>query len=410
MPRSPVFLAEPRPEVRPGPGARPYRVTIVTSRAGAGHVQVAKALEEALCRRYPDRVAVRTVDALKDYAPFPLSLLPELYAHWVDRFVEVYGWGHRLSDGRRRTRFLLRLAWPSMRRAMTRLLTDSPADVLVCVHSLENHFLGWARRRLGLDTPCVTLITDPVSAHAVWVSPDADRVLVGSEHARRKVVAMGIPAERVRTTGLPVDPRFTDHLLPPTDARGILGWDPGRPAVLLVGGGDGVGGLHRHARAIDQATTGIQIALVTGRNRRLLRRLQSASWRNPVHLYGFVDHATEMSLLMSATDLLVTKAGPGTLHDAYIAGLPIILSGAIPSQEDGNVTQVLEGGAGVWAPHPELVADLVRSWLGRDRDVLERLAAGSRALARPGAADAAAAEVWRLMTAGARPALSTAAG
>ena len=34
-----------------------------------------------------------------------------------------------------------------------------------------------------------------------------------------------------------------------------------------------------------------------------------------------------MPALMSASDLLVTKAGPGTLAEAFIAGLPVIIFG-----------------------------------------------------------------------------------
>ncbi len=60
---------------------------------------------------------------------------------------------------------------------------------------------------------------------------------------------------------------------------------------------------------------------------------------------------------MQASDVLVTKAGPGTISKSFIAGLPIIMYSRMPGQEDGNVTYVVDEGAGVWAPTPEEVVD-----------------------------------------------------
>jgi 1,2-diacylglycerol 3-beta-galactosyltransferase len=158
-----------------------------------------------------------------------------------------------------------------------------------------------------------------------------------------------------------------------------------------------MGRLYQTARAIEATCPGVQLAVVTGRNRQLRERLAATNWRVPVHVYGFVDHAREMPRLMRAADLLITKAGPGTLHEAFLSGLPLILSGAIPGQEEGNVRLVVEGGAGVWAPDPRRAAALVARWMDSDRDALTRMAACSRTLAWPHAAAAAADEIWELL-------------
>lgn len=44
---------------------------------------------------------------------------------------------------------------------------------------------------------------------------------------------------------------------------------------------------------------------------------------------GFV---TNMAEWMSASDVIITKAGPGTIAESLICGLPIILNGFIPCQ------------------------------------------------------------------------------
>ena len=56
---------------------------------------------------------------------------------------------------------------------------------------------------------------------------------------------------------------------------------------------------------------------------------------------GFVNNMAEF---MSACDCVITKAGPGTIAEALICGMPILLNGYIPCQEEGNVSFVLENG------------------------------------------------------------------
>ncbi len=54
-----------------------------------------------------------------------------------------------------------------------------------------------------------------------------------------------------------------------------------------------------------------------------------------VKLCGFV---TNMAEWMTACDVIITKAGPGTIAEALICGLPIILNGFIPCQVCGRMT------------------------------------------------------------------------
>jgi 1,2-diacylglycerol 3-beta-galactosyltransferase len=126
----------------------------------------------------------------------------------------------------------------------------------------------------------------------------------------------------------------------------------------LVGGGEGSGGLQASVRAISQARLPVQLLVVTGRNRRLYAYLQRtrSNLRVPAKIFGFVNNMPE---LMRAADVLITKAGPGTISEALACGLPIILSGYVPGQEEGNVDYVVQNDVGVLAEDSlELVGEL----------------------------------------------------
>ncbi|MPN61540.1 Processive diacylglycerol beta-glucosyltransferase [bioreactor metagenome] len=92
-----------------------------------------------------------------------------------------------------------------------------------------------------------------------------------------------------------------------------------------------------------------------------------------------------MPELMAAADVLITKAGPGTISEGFISGLPIILYSRLPGQEEGNVLYVIGEGAGTWAPEPAMVVSVIQNWL-KHPDRLSETTAASRSVARPLAA------------------------
>jgi len=73
-------------------------------------------------------------------------------------------------------------------------------------------------------------------------------------------------------------------------------------------------------------------------------------------LTGFVNNMSEW---MTASDCIVTKAGPGTIAEALIRGLPIFLYGFLPGQEAGNVPFVVENGVGLFESDPLILANHV---------------------------------------------------
>jgi len=173
--------------------------------------------------------------------------------------------------------------------------------------------------------------------------------------------------------------------------RRRLGLEPGLPVVLLVSGAEGMGELCRISKAVADSGVPAQLVIVTGRNERLQARLTAETWRLPVRVVGFVPNMHEW---MRAANLLVTKAGPSTISEALVMGLPMVLSGALPGQERPNVDYIVPAGAGVWAPAPERVAMVVRELLLPGNPRLAQMAARARSLAQPDAARRVAEIAW----------------
>jgi 1,2-diacylglycerol 3-beta-galactosyltransferase len=99
-----------------------------------------------------------------------------------------------------------------------------------------------------------------------------------------------------------------------------------------------------------------------------------------VTVKGFVN---DMPDWMAACDCIVTKAGPGTIAEALISGLPIVLSGFIPGQEEGNIPYVVDQGVGEFTTDPAVIAGIVARWFGPERERLAAMSAQARALGYP---------------------------
>jgi len=368
------------------------RLLFLFSDTGGGHRSAAYAVAETLQNLHGEQAQIELVDALADYAPWPFNRLVNIYPY----LVRLRGWpwaaGYHLSDGPRRIALLASGCWPLVRAAVLRLLHGHPSDVIVCCHPVLNHLLLRTLIKTETKTPLITLVTDLTIAHAFWCVPGITRCLVPTEGTRQRALAYGLPEERITVTGLPVSARFVVAAQEdPFVVRRRLGLEPDLSVVLLVNGAEGMGPLRRISEAVADSGVQAQLVAIAGRNERLQARLVSKTWPLPVRVEGFVYNMHEW---MRAADLLVTKAGPSTVSEALVMGLPVMLSGALPGQERPNVDYVVQAGAGVWAPTPRRVAAAVRELLAPGNPRLAQMTARARALAQPDAAHRVAEIVW----------------
>jgi len=345
-----------------GHDGRPH-ILFLYSDTGGGHRAAAEAIIEALDNEFGEAITTEMVDFLKDYAPAPYNRLPEHYTDLV-RVPELWGVGFFISDGRSQARIVTSTLWPYVRRAARRLVKEHPSDLLVSVHPLGTSFF---LKALGSNRqPFITVVTDMVSTHALWYDQRADLTLVPTEMALQRALEYQMSPDKIKVVGQPVSQRGNQPGLGKKELRRKLGWHIKKFTILLVGGGEGMGPLKETAVAIDESGLDVTLVIIAGRNSKLQNELESREWDNPVHVYGFT---SDMLDFMRASDVLVSKAGPGTIAEALIASLPIILYAKLPGQEDGNVRFVESVGAGVWAPDSLQVVRTLTRWICRPSEM-----------------------------------------
>ncbi|HEV7129618.1 MAG TPA: glycosyltransferase [Ktedonobacterales bacterium] len=385
------------------------RVLFLIADTGAGHRSAANAIHHAMRmlaespalssprHAIPDhRSPARTsrvydnsgwnaliVDAFVACSRFPLRKGVSLYGPAIKHSPRLYGQFFRITNSKSRFRTAWRFAKPFLYQGLAHLLLETQPDVIVSVHPLLNHITLQVLRDLDVRVPFLTVVTDLVSIHYSWMAPGVSECVVPTEEARRFAVSNGMPAKRVHLLGMPIDPKFAQ---PPAGTRAMLraelGLDPDLPTILLVGGGEGAIGLGDAAMAVGLSDMPVQMVVVCGRNKTLYTRLQQARlrFRVPTGVLGFIQNMPD---LMHAADVIVTKAGPGTISEAMACGLPIVLTGAIPGQEEGNIRFVSENELGMVARTPSAVLDALRELLTPCSPRLALLRANVGRMSRP---------------------------
>jgi len=355
--------------------------------AGGGHRSVADAIDSALDHLFPGRYDIHFADIIAEGYPFPLNTAGRLYGPVVDLLPGPYGLLWHSSNRSRSTDYLLRAVAPLTFERLEDIVRAAQPEVIVSTHPFGNHSAARLRERLHWDIPLITVVTDLVTIHRCWLCPEADLCLVPTEQARRQALDAGFAADRVKVIGLPIHLKFAQAPRDRHQLRSELGLAEDRLTVLVVGGGEGMGNVFSIARTVAQAGLDIQLVVVSGRNEALKSRLESASWEVPTTILGFVDY---MPSLMHAADLLVTKAGPSTISEALSCGLPMLISGALPGQEEGNAEWAVATGGALFTPTPEELVLALREIAQNGPETLAQMRQKARNAATPDAALSAA--------------------
>ncbi len=348
------------------------RAMFLISDTGGGHRSAANAITAALDEIQTPHAFEHRVEDVAAHCSFPLTQLGLGYSMALRYAPPVYGALYYATNGRRRYKALIRFCEPLYRERLRDLFISYQPDVIISVHPLLNHAALRARADAHMQhVPIVTVITDLGKVHESWLVADADAVVVPAREVYQRALSRGVSPARLRLLGHPIHPKFDDVTGTAAELRAQLDLPTDGLIVMLMAGGEGGGKLLSTALALARARLPVQLVVVCGRNEHLQQKLSEMSkgLPTPMHVLGFTDKIPEY---FRAADLLVTKAGPGTLAEANAAQLPVIVYDYVPGQERGNVDFVRHNGLGeVAIGSASQVVEAVRSMIRTP----ERLAA-----------------------------------
>jgi 1,2-diacylglycerol 3-beta-galactosyltransferase len=213
-----------------------------------------------------------------------------------------------------------------MVRLLTKYFREHPADLLVSIIPHFNREINEAWKAACPGRPFVTLITDLADYPPhFWIEKDKEQyVICGTERAVEQARAMGKgDAHIFATSGMILRPDFyVPDSTDPVALRKELGLREGLTTGILLFGGFGSKAMYEIAEKLDAADLPLQLIVICGRNEKLAEKFRTRSWKMPMHVVGFTK---EVHRLMRGADFLIGKPGPGSIAEAMVRKLPVIL-------------------------------------------------------------------------------------
>ena len=377
----------------------PARVLVLSASVGAGHMRAAQAVEVALRETAPD-ATVKNVDVLTLTNAAFRKLYGEAYLELVNKAPHVLGFFYDHMDKPRRAdskRDKLRLLVERLNMtSLCDLLECEQWDVIVNTHFMPAEIIASMRKRRKLKTPQMTVTTD-FETHRLWVNQPCDHYTTATDEGAAYLHHWGVPSGDVSVTGIPIHPVFASAKA--RDAcmkrQGITG---GRPVVLQLAGGFGVGPVGEIFQSILKVQTPIELVVVTGKNAAAKKKLEQADVPKPhrAKVLGFTD---QMDELMAAADVVISKPGGLTTSETLARGAAMVVVNPIPGQESRNSDYLLENGAAIKINNLPTLATKLDALLAEPKR-LQQLRDNARRIGRPQAAFDVAARALRLAGAG----------
>ena len=295
----------------------------------------------------------------------------------------------------------------SLRKASEIIRTFRP-DAVVGVGGYASAPMLWKAQSKGIPT----LIQEQNSYAGLTnrtVGRKARRICTAYEGMEKF-----FPADRIVLTGNPI----RDNIRPYTIEEKAQGQrffhlDPSLPTVLIVGGSGGCGTFNSVMSSACRATGGAfpyQIVWQSGKGYRtsvseLFGSLEGTTEEDGLRICRNVrncDFITRMDMAFAAADIVVSRAGAGTISELCAIGKATIFVPSPNVAEDHqthNAEALVEKNAALMVRDCDAAAELLRQAgeLLNDRDRIQMLEQNILSLARADAARDIAAEVLKLI-------------
>jgi hypothetical protein len=302
------------------------KIQILFHDAGGGHRNAAVALQTVIKQQdRPWQVELTQFQELTDQ----LDVLRKLTGIRIQEQYNILlrnGWTLGATQLLRVLQTTVRIFHRPMVNLLKKQFEQNPVDLLVSVIPHFNREIAEAWSAVYPGRPFLTLITDLADfPPRFWIEPGNQQyVICGTERAVEQARTMGKDAAHIfATSGMILRPDFyAPDNAEPGEVRRQLNLRADLPTGMLLFGGFGSKTMYEIVERLEIANLPLQLIVICGRNEKLAEKFRSRAWKLPVHVVGFTK---EVHHLMRGADFLIGKPGPGSVAEAMVRQLPVIL-------------------------------------------------------------------------------------
>ena len=351
-------------------------IWILTAGFGDGHNTAARSVADALTRLLPEE-KVEVTDLVSDVMPRLATVLKAAYQAAIIHWPAAWRLTYKIVGSPKMTRQDASWQIPLL-RAMEQKLDEDRPRLIVSTYPIYSGVLAALRARRDVP-PIVTIITDSVSVHPIWVAHPSDRFCVADDETLEVVEKLGVPREKIRVTGFPVSLAFTEEL-PPEASQPVQ-------RILYLPSTPG-----RHVAATLEALrplllSGVKLTLPVGKHgSRLYQVLRRFTDTMPPECIEIISWTKRIPEFLRTHDVVICKAGGAILHEVLAARIPAVIDYVVPGQEEGNAEMLTSRGCGIRTHSPAETGTAVASILAHDGAAGRRMRTAMAPISVPDAA------------------------
>jgi processive 1,2-diacylglycerol beta-glucosyltransferase len=235
-----------------------------------------------------------------------------------------------------------------IKKNILELIKEHNPDMIVSVHPC---FIGAVNNILEknkINIPVISFVADFDNVSHLWADKRTHATLCPTEKAKKTMLQLGIPEERLKLFGFPARDRF-NHYNENNDEVCADGYDPANKSIsfMIMNGSQGTSAAIKMARVLLDNVKNSKVTILAGRSKALKKLLEETlkpKYGDRVQILGFVENVQDY---MCASDILILRASPNVVTEAVNLCRPIIVTGSLMGQEEKNPDFVADNNLGI---------------------------------------------------------------
>lgn len=316
------------------------KVLVLTISAGQGHNRTAHAIAEYL------RSVNAEVEIIDTYKYFNTALgkfVEQGYLLSTGIAPGIYGtiYTHREHKDYSNRPNMVDMTGKLISRQFYKFIEKKNPDAIIATHIFAANLVSNFKQKRNSKAVTYGIVTD-FTVHPYWETAELDYYITPSALLNNQMVKKGIPEDKILPFGIPISGKFAQNI-DKQEARNALGIAD-KKTVFVMTGSMGYGDVTKYIEELDGVDYDFQIITVCGSNKHLYNEIERLNTRKTIYNYGFVDN---VDVIMSASDVIISKPGGLTVSEALAKKLPMIIINPIPGHEDRNYEFLVNNGLAI---------------------------------------------------------------
>lgn len=346
-------------------------VIISSDYTGHGHKSISEALQEQFSMH--DDVCLNIIDGF-DLGGNMWVKVGKSYGIVTRNAKDLWKLAWKIS--KRSPAFIHEFTELTIRENFIKMLRKYKPDLILSVHPIFNTPILNILSEYKLNIPFGIFVADLVSISPLWADSRASCIICPTEEARERCLGFGVDDEKIKVIGFPVRSRFTRHITENRPPKRDYSLD--RPLeCLIMSGGEGSGDMNTVSKILLD-NFNCNVCLIAGRNAAMKEKLEktlAVQYPGRVNINGYVTNIQEFML---AADIAFTRGSPNVMMEAIACNVPLIITGALPGQEQENPDFAMNNKLGIYCDDMANLSSVVSKLLADNAKGLNEIRKSQR--------------------------------